>query len=267
MTPIQAYLKRHLRGVQLKNLETLKAIRDICDRNGIEYWLDGGTILGAVRHGGFVPWDDDIDIAMRLADIPRFVEAAERELPNGLFLQTMQSDPSCRLPLIKVRDTNSFLVEGGDDFNRPYHKGLFVDIFPLMPYPSVSRRFCKKVVKGYCRANGVLLQQHVYSWRSVAELFWFGAKRMYYRLLWALACTFRPMNEFFSNTLETNGYGIIHRVTDIFPVSTISFEGETFSAPADPDAYLRNIYGDYKKLPPEEERHGHAIFYIESLSD
>lgn len=267
MTPIQVYQKQHLRAIQLKELEILKTIRDICERNGIEYWLDGGTILGAVRHGGFIPWDDDIDIAMRLTDIPRFVEVAQRELPDGLFMQTMQSDPSCRLPIIKVRDTNSFLVEGGDDFNRPYQKGLYVDIFPLMPYPSVSRAFCKRVVRGYCRANGILLQQHTYSWRSVAQLFWFGAKRLYYRTQWTLACAFRPTNEFFSNTLETNGYGVIHRVTDIFPTGFITFEGETFRAPANPDAYLCNIYGDYRQLPPENKRQGHAVFYIESLAD
>ena len=267
MTPLQTYQQRHLRAVQLKELEILKAIRDICKRHGIEYWLDGGTILGAVRHGGFIPWDDDIDIAIRLTDVPRFVEVAKRELPEGLLIQTMQSDPSCRLPIIKVRDTNSFLVEGGDDFSRSYQKGLYVDIFPLMPYPSVSRSFCKRVTKEYCRANGILLQQHVYSWHSVAQLLWFGAKRFYYRTLWSVACALRPMNEYFSNTLETNGYGITHHITDVFPVGTISFEGETFSAPANPDAYLRDIYGDYMQLPPEEKRRGHAVFYIENLSN
>lgn len=267
MNELHDYQQRHLRAVQLKELEILKAIREICKHNAIEYWLDGGTILGAVRHGGFIPWDDDIDIAMRRTDIPRFIEAAQRELPEGLFMQTMQSDPSCRLPIIKVRDTDSFLVEGGDDFNRPYLKGLYVDIFPLMPYPSVSRAFCKRVVRGYCRANGILLQQHTYSWRSVAQLFWFGAKRLCYRVQWSIACTFRRKDKYFSNTLETNGYGIMHKVEDIFPTGTITFEGETFSAPANPDAYLRNIYGNYMQLPPEDKRHGHAVFYLESLSD
>jgi lipopolysaccharide cholinephosphotransferase len=265
MTALETYKEQHLRSVQLKELSILCAIRDVCENNHIDYWLDGGTILGAVRHGGFIPWDDDIDIAMRKEDIPRFVEAAKRELPDNLFMQTMDTDPSCRLPITKVRDNNSFFVENGDDFNRPYHKGLYVDIFPLMPYPSVSKAFCKRVVRGYCRANGILLQQHTYSWRSVAELFWFGAKRLFYSLQWSLACCIFSKDKFFSNTLETNGYGIIHRVEDIFPTSTIKFEGEIFRAPANPDAYLRNIYGDYMQLPPEEKRKGHAIFYVPEL--
>ena len=251
--------------MQKKELSILCAIRDVCEKNNIDYWLDGGTCLGAVRHGGFIPWDDDIDIAMRKDDIPRFVEAARRDLPPHLFMQTMETDPSCRLPIIKVRDLNSFVVEYGDDFRRDYQKGLFVDIFPLMPYPDVSRTFCKRIVGGYCRANGILLQQHTYSWRSIAELFWFGGKRLWYKTVWTIACAVLPKKTYFSNTLETNGYGIRHRRDDIFPTSTIEFEGERFSAPANPDQYLRNIYGEYMTLPPEEKRHGHAVFYIAEL--
>ena len=249
----------------MKELSILCAIREICEKHNIDYWLDGGTCLGAVRHGGFIPWDDDIDIAMRKDDLPRFVEAARQDLPEGLFLQTMDTDPSCRLPIIKVRDLNSLVVEFGDDFRKDYEKGLFVDIFPLMPYPRVSRKFCKKIVKGYCRANAILLQQHVYSWRSVAELFWFGAKRMYYYSVWKLANWLLPKDRHFSNTIETNGYGIVHRVEDIFPTGRIVFEGEEFRAPANPDQYLKNIYGDYMQLPPEDKRHGHAVFYISNL--
>lgn len=267
MSNISIYMKQHLREVQMKEFSILCAIRDICEKNDIDYWLDGGTLLGAMRHGGFIPWDDDIDIAMRKSDIPRFVEAAKRELPKGLFLQTMETDPSCRLPIIKVRDMNSFIVEYGDDFRREYQKGLFVDIFPLMPYPNVSRKFCKKIIKGYCKANAILKQQHTYSWRSVAELFWFGGKRIYFYTVWKLANLFLPRKTYFSNSIETNGYGIIHKVVDIFPTSRISFEGETFRAPANADQYLRNVYNDYMQLPPEDDRHGHAVFYMTNLTE
>lgn len=265
MSNLSTYMQQHLREVQKKELSILCSIRDICEKHDIDYWLDGGTCLGAVRHGGFIPWDDDIDIAMRKEDIPRFVNAAQNELPEGLFLQTMETDPSCRLPIIKVRDTHSFIVEAGDDFSRDYQKGLFVDIFPLIPYPNVSRKFCKKIIKGYCRANAILKQQHTYSWRSVAELIWFGGKRLYFYTLWKLANIFLPKHTYFSNSIETNGYGIIHKVVDIFPTSTIKFEGDTFRVPANPDQYLRNIYGDYMTLPPEDKRKGHAVFFIANL--
>ena len=87
-TPLQIHQRKHLRAVQLKQLDILCEIDRICRAEGIDYWLDGGTLLGAVRHGGFIPWDDDIDIAMRLADLPRFVEAARRNLPPHLLMQT-----------------------------------------------------------------------------------------------------------------------------------------------------------------------------------
>ena len=76
---LRAFSQSNLRECQLKQLRILQEIDKICRRHHIEYWLDGGTLLGAVRHGGFIPWDDDIDIAMRLEDIPRFAEAARKE--------------------------------------------------------------------------------------------------------------------------------------------------------------------------------------------
>ena len=215
---LNEYLERHRRAIQLKQVDILREIHRLCLRHKIDYWLDGGTALGAVRHGGFIPWDDDIDIAMRLEDMPRFIEAARKELPP-------ETDPSVRLPIYKVRDLNSFIVEFADDFTRPYNKGLYVDIFPMMPYPSFSRKFVKRVTKGYCRANAILQ----------------------------------------ANTLNNNGYGIMHRRDSIFPVKEIDFEGEKFLGPANPDAYLTDLYRDYMQLPPEDKRKGHAVFYLEDL--
>ena len=264
--PLNEYLVRHRRAVQLKQVDILREIHRLCLRHHIDYWLDGGTILGAVRHGGFIPWDDDIDIAMRLEDLPRFVRAAQEELPGHLMIQTPATDPSVRLPIYKVRDRNSFIVEYADDFTRSYCKGLYVDIFPMMPYPSCSRRFIKRVAKGYCRANAILQAQHCYSWRACAELVYFGLKRAWCKAQWTVACLLKRKDEFYSNTLNNNGYGIMHRRNSIFPVKEITFEGETFLGPANPDAYLTDLYHDYMQLPPEEKRQGHAVFYAEDLS-
>lgn len=267
MSPLSTYLTNHRRAVQLKELAILKEIDAICQRNNIDYWLDGGTILGAVRHGGFIPWDDDIDIAMRLEDLERFVEVARRELPRTLTLQTPDTDPNVRLPIYKVRDNNSFLVEGGDDFSRPYAKGLYVDIFPMIPYPSCSARFIKRVTKGYCRANAILCSQHYYSLRSVAELFYFGLKRLWCKAQWNAARSVLIKGEYISNTLNNNGYGIMHRTDSIFPTQRLRFEDAEFNAPANPDAYLTDLYRDYMQLPPEDKRGGHAVFYAERLVD
>lgn len=262
---LNEYLERHRRAIQLKQVDILREIHRLCLRHKIDYWLDGGTALGAVRHGGFIPWDDDIDIAMRLEDIPRFINAARQELPPHLMIQTPETDPSVRLPIYKVRDLNSFIVEFADDFTRPNNKGLYVDIFPMMPYPSFSRKFVKRVTKGYCRANAILQAQHCYSWRACAELFYFGLKRFWCKTQWCVGGLFKRKDEFYSNTLNNNGYGIMHRRDSIFPVKEIDFEGEKFLGPANPDAYLTDLYRDYMQLPPEDKRKGHAVFYLEDL--
>lgn len=263
--PLQQYLDRHRRAVQLKQLAILCEIDAVCRRHGIDYWLDGGTLLGAVRHGGFIPWDDDIDIAMRLTDVRRFAEAARRELPDTLEMQDPQSDPAVRMPIYKVRDRHSFLVESADDFARPYAKGLYVDIFPMTDYPTLPPKLVKRLALGYCRANAILRSQHYYSARAAAELLYFGLKRAWCKTLWRIVSIGRRRGEFISNTLDNNGYGIMHRADSIFPTRPIRFEGHEFSAPADPAAYLADLYHNFMELPPEEKRRGHAVFYLESL--
>ena len=140
MDNLEQFKLTQLRRAQLKQLTILEEIDRICRKHSIRYWLDGGSLLGAVRHGGFIPWDDDIDIAMPLEDMQRFVEIAPKELREGLRLQTPETEDT-REPIVKVRDLNSFYVEGNEDFSLNYSKGLFVDIFPMIDYPNVSKKF------------------------------------------------------------------------------------------------------------------------------
>lgn len=258
-------MQDHLRACQLKQTEILTEIDRICRLYDIPYWLDGGTLLGAVRHGGFIPWDDDIDIAMRLEDLERFRQAASRELKSELFLQTSESDPECPVPGIKVRDLNSLCIETREDMGRDYQKGLFVDIFPFIDYPDMSARTVKRVAKGICKSYAILHTPHCYSWRAAAELVKFGLKYWWHRLEWTWLCATRKKDTYISNVLINNGYGIMHRQDSIFPLGEIQFEGRTFKAPNNPDAYLKDLYKNYMQLPPEEKRRGHAAFLCPEL--
>lgn len=263
---LENYKQQVLRKCQLKQLGILEEIDRICKKHHIEYWLDGGTLLGAVRHGGFIPWDDDIDIAMALPDMERFVEIAPAELPETLFLQTPANEPT-KEPIVKVRDLNSFYVEGSDNFDAPYQKGLYVDIFPFIPYPGVSRGFVKRVTRGISRSYSILSKAHYYSLRSTAEFFWFGAKYLFYRVVWSIACLFflprRADN--MGNIVINNGYGIMHRTSKIFPLSTITFEGLELPAPNDVDAYLSDLYRNYMDVPTPEKRKIHSVFIMPEL--
>ncbi len=262
---LSTFVKNNLRACQLKQLSILEEIERICQKHQISYWLDGGTLLGAVRHGGFIPWDDDIDIAMPMADAERFIEVAPKELSLGLFLQTPKTAPSSKEPIIKVRDLNSMYIEKGDDFSADYPKGVYVDIFPFIDYPSIPKSWVKTLGKGISTSYSILHAQHHYCLRSTLEFFYFGAKYFMFRFLWWLISLFSKKGIYFSNILINNGYGIMHRRDDIFPESEILFEGKPFKAPKNSDAYLRDLYGNYMEIPSKDKQKVHAIYIHSEL--
>ncbi len=262
---IKEYSQQNLRACQLKQLAILEEIDKICRRHNIEYWLDGGTLLGAVRHGGFIPWDDDIDIAMTLEDEKRFEEIAPKELPEWLFLQTPKTDPGSKEPITKIRDVNSLYIEGGDTFGRPYVKGIFVDIFPFVDYPDISRKWIKTLTKGISKSYSILHHQHEYSFRSFAEFFYFGAKYYLYRGLWSIACLCGKKTRC-SDVPILNGRGISFDKKAIKPLGTILFESKEFPAPCSPDSYLSDLYGNYMQIPPVEKREFHSVFILPELN-
>lgn len=258
------YNQPNLRACQLKQLEILKDIDQACRKMGIKYWLDGGTLLGAVRHGGFIPWDDDIDIAMDVKDLKRFVKEGLAFLPSNLMIQSHETNPQVRAQNVKVRDLNSLYIENVDNFIDDYEKGIYVDIFPFDRHPNAPKTWIKRLSKGITKSTAILNHSHRYSLRAVAEFFWFGGKRMVYTALWHLL-TLCCKSTRYANIPSMNGYGITHDRSTVLPLSKIHFEDTDFPAPHDPDQYLKNIYKDYMTIPPVEKRHFHAILIIPEL--
>jgi len=124
-----------LRKMQERMLVILQSIDEICKRHQIPYWLSGGSMLGAVRHEGFIPWDDDLDIEMLRPDFERLMRILPKELPDNLVLQWHTTDPNYFFQYAKIRDRNSQLFErNGYDQVWKEH-GIYVDVFPLERMP------------------------------------------------------------------------------------------------------------------------------------
>lgn len=136
-----------IRPLQMVCLEILKEIDRICTKYNIQYWLEGGSMLGAVRHHGFIPWDDDLDIAMFREDYERFLKIAQKELKPEYFLQTHEIEREYPLFFAKVRKNNTY-IEEECFLSLNFHKGIFVDIFPVdkLPYGvNKVKVYCKKL--------------------------------------------------------------------------------------------------------------------------
>lgn len=262
---LKQFKEQNLRTCQLKQLAILEEISRICNKYEIDYWLDGGTLLGAVRHGGFIPWDDDIDVGMSLEGLSKFIAVAPNELPNSLFLQTQRTDPTYKNSVTKVRNINSIYIEPEDDFEEPYQKGLFIDIFPFINYPNISQTWVKKICKGIWVSNYILHKKHYYSVRSFIEFIYFGLKYLCLNCVWFIINFICKKDTYMSNVPQNNVYGIMHRINSVYPLSEITFEGKTFKAPGNPDAYLKDLYKDYMKIPSKEKQHSHAVFLLPRL--
>lgn len=258
-----------LRRVQQVELELMDEVHRICTKNGIPYFLDSGTALGAVRHGGFIPWDDDMDVGMLREDYERFLEAAKEDLGRGFFLQTHETDPETYKFYAKLRRDNTFRPSGISD--RYAHQGIAIDIFPFDNVPS-DREQALKVLKRSRRLYRLVRIRSDHKGRERSPL-----KRMTAGLLRVIpkeALRNRYDRLCRKYDAEDTGWLVCYpyRMTqtmDLFfrketlsPVKPVPFEDREYMIMNDPDDYLTIMYGDYMKLPPEEKR----VYKVENVS-
>lgn len=254
---------------QQKMYLILKEIQRICDKHDIKYWIDAGTLLGAVRHKGFIPWDDDIDICMLRSDYNKFISLAKNELDKDFFLQTSETDvnyPKRTIPC-KIRMNNTEIIESEDIFyginNFSFHKGLFVDVFPMDYYSSNIhfRKFQRLFSYVYYMKTSSVFSNHKNKLRKyISNIFkyipWYFVEKVKLKLI-------NNQNNKYNKVI---GYGIeipncnyYHRVDDIFPLSNLFFYGDNEPVPNEYNKYLFELYGsDFMSLPPVSQRKIHA---------
>lgn len=269
-----------LRKVQLCQLEIAKEFRRVCEQLDLNYFLDSGTLLGAVRHKGFIPWDDDLDVGMLRTDYNLFLDKAPNILSSQFYLQTWYSDNNYGLAFSKLRMKNTVYLEEASSLSSA-ETGFYIDIFPYDVFPSIEkdRKWQGKRYELYRRA--IMVKSNYTPWIMNASgirlvLKWIGylpiriyaAANSRKNLIekYEKMCTKYNGNNsgFLFEQAGASNYGKWVIPEECFSEYVlIQFEGEFFSCPKDYDKYLQSAYGDYMTLPPEDKRvNRHRIIEI-----
>ncbi len=244
-------------------MELFKSFISVCQKLNLKYYLIGGTLLGAVRHKGFIPWDDDIDVGMLREDYEIFLEKGQALLPEGYFLQCGKSDPEYLNCFAKIRNSNTTYLETSVR-NRKINHGVFIDIFPLDFYPDNEKK--QKLL---------LLKKKVLNSR-ISLLYYNERKNKSFKikLIEAIIKFLYPscrmavkdrdkLYKSVKNGSFVANHGGAWGIKEIVPVEWygegifLEFEGLTVRAPIEYDKWLTQVYGDYMQLPPEEKRCPH----------
>lgn len=266
------YKDIELEKLKKVEVELLKTFIEICQKYHLTYYLTGGTLLGAIRHKGFIPWDDDIDICMKRSDYIKFKNVVNKELPSYYFFQDCNSDINYKMTYAKIRDSRTTFIENSSK-NTDINHGVYIDIFPLdnLPKSKYLRRkmiTLRRGVNSYCQSS-----LNVYKPISTR------IKQFFLSFFFLFQSSQKVINRFDKLCLKYGNkdsdkiicYGGIYGNKDIFnsewfnSTCEVEFEHIKVSAPIGYDAILKQLYKDYMSLPPVEKRVPHHEIYIFDL--
>ncbi len=258
--------------LKLIELDLLRAFIDICEKHNLKYFLLGGSCLGAVRHKGFIPWDDDIDVGLLRDDYERFLAIAQKELPENIFLQTRKTDSEYPMNFAKLRNSNTTFIEKSIR-NKKINHGVYIDIFPIDGFTDnkIKRRW-------------FLLKKRLYNYRSTFLYDLDFQKSIANYLKKVIAYAFAPSVEktiikldkmyksfdYRKESMVANQCGAWGE-KEIVPKEYFGegieglFEDIKVTLPAKYHEYLTHLYGNYMTPPPPEKREGHHYYTIMDL--
>ena len=257
------------RKLQEAQLNILMELDRVCKELKLTYCLAFGTALGAVRHKGFIPWDDDIDVYMRIEDL-EILQTNANLFKNEFFLQHHKSDPEYGLMITRLRNSNTTLIEKSE-VERDINHGIFVDIYPFFNSPKAGWGAKKLVIASMIyrlMLYGVVPQNRGIVMKIGAAVLLKivpeGARS------WLIRKNYRVMKSYkhtgYLSSLYGDEAGIKSPENQIFPVKWVPFEKIYVPVEADADSYLKLTFGDYMQLPPEEQRafhHGYVCVDFE----
>ena len=254
-----------IRPLQIHLLNMLLDVDKMCKAHRLDYFIVAGTQLGAVRHGGFIPWDDDLDIAMPRASNEQLMRHGREWLPDYLELAAHETDPTYIFPFAKIQDARTTVLE---KTWRGKPSGVYLDVFPLDGMPRQQWQQC-------------LHYTHYRIWRRI--LYFLGrdpykhghGPRAWLPALLHQCFTLSAVQQKLKQIATKYAYEQAHYVIDydfrkrgiqprhIYGRPTpIRFEGQMVMGVEHPDAYLSHTYGTYQQLPPETKRKQHNFHYL-----
>ena len=262
---------KYLKELHKTQIEILDEIDRVCKENDIKYFLIGGTLLGAVRHKGFIPWDDDVDIGMLREDYEKKKKICldNKALSNKYFLHCFETDNNYYLPFIKVRKNNTTFNEKMiEKLNT--HKGIFVDIFPFENVNKLGSFFNK--LRAYFILNACDAIKCKLGIMNVNNC------RRKYVVKCLMVFNISFLHKFIDNLLSkkcrkkakyacciisgSNPFAEYIDYNKSFPLIDIDFENNRYPCFNNYDIYLKSTYGDYMQLPPEDKRITHMPVFV-----
>lgn len=252
-----------IKEIQSIELNILRTFIDICTRYHLRYFLVGGSLLGAVRHHGFIPWDDDIDVGMLRQDYERFLQIAQQEF-NGspLFLQTPYTDKNYAFAFAKILDLR-YDIKERMNYNEAQN-GIFIDIFPFDQIPESSWARTKQVMRFKWTTMQLLLKLKYRPYESHHKLGGVSYKKQEEALQlkanrdWQMQRfndVRAPKSTLCKNLSSQYNYDKeLITTAALEQLQPMQFEDMQVMVPKSYDEILRNLYGDYLKLPPVSER-------------
>ena len=261
-----------LRELQLEELKLLHMFADLCESYGLRYFLLGGTLLGAVRHGGFIPWDDDVDVCMPREDYDKLMAVVEDALPAPYRFKCAENDNAYRYCWARIQSPAMRIINYSA--NIPREEESWIDIIPLDGLP--EKKIELALHKARLASLRALLQISQYdeivdqkrkrsflgrlAVRAAGWRIWRGVHD-YHKYLMLIQKELKKYpydgSNVIINYMAAFGFKEIFRKSWFDKVSALTFEDRKFDVPGNYDMVLKTIYGDYMTLPPESDRNKH----------
>lgn len=255
-----------------KELGIMKYFAEFCEENNIKYYLAYGTLLGAIRHHGFIPWDDDVDVLVSGEDFLKLQKIFnEKADTTKYFYQTLKTEENYYLLWDKVRLNNTIFVEDGWE-NNNINNGIFVDVFPLLEYPD-NKREEKKFARRY-KFLRLLIETNIKNNKSrynnygtIGKILSIVVRILPQKVRNKIViknierfCLYKSNSKYYYSL--DGGMEIKFSKEPFNSMEKVKFEDTEFTVPSGYHKNLTEIFGDYMKLPPEEDRIGHGKVYL-----